>query len=209
MLNTSNLTVALEAVARIDRELALAVDQADALAVHTHNRVLTDLRGSLARSVEGTRELREELLAVPGDASEQYRAVAVRERTAALILRLTELTLVEHEAAEVAHRLYVGKFHRLHDVNTYVLDRVGTVSESCFVARLAAETWRDDEGAEPSGRRDDYRNVLASAHDSLTRIGDDEDLRHFLRVGSALESRPFRAACRGLAMLLDIRPAQF
>ena len=204
-MNRSTLATALEVVATLDSDLTTALGHANTVGAATcaEARSLWELRRSLERSVTSTRDLREELLGVQGDASEHYKEVALRERTAAIVTRLADLALAEYEPN--GDELYRGRFRRLVDVSTHVLDQIGTVNEACFRARVGAEGWRDDDNsAERLSRGDAYSTALASAHDAFLAIGRDEDLSRFLRAGAAVTSEPFRTACRAIATLLDV-----
>lgn len=210
MSNSLNLAVALESIARIDRELTNATDQASTLAAHTYSahRALRELRRSLENSMTGTRELREELLMVllrcSGDASEPYPEATLRERTAAVATRLADLEVVEHEAAAEKSGLFIGKFQRLHDVHTHVLVQIGRVNEACFRARVGLESWRVDDGVHAATKRAKYRTHLVSANEAFAAIGKDRDLVCFVRAGVTVRSEPFRTACRALATLLEV-----
>jgi len=210
MSNSLSLVVALESIARIDRELTIAVDQASTLAAHTYSahRALGELHRSLENSMTGTRELREDLLMMllmfSGDASEPYPEAALRERTAAVVTRLADLAVVEHEAAGEESGLFIGKFQRLHDVHTHVLAQIGRVNEACFRASVGLESWRVDDGVQPATKRAKYRSNLVSANEAFAAIGKDRDLVCFVRAGVAVRSEPFRAGCRALATLLEV-----
>ena len=206
MPSRSNLASALEAVASLDRDLTVALGQADVIAAHTYTaaRTLWELRRSLERSVMNARGLREELLGVAGDESEHYQEVSLRERTAAIVVRLADLARAEYETEAATNELYVGRFERLVEISTHLLDQIGHVNEACFRARVAAEGWRDPESAARSIGHDVYRRALASASEQLDLIGQDPDVAHFLRAGAAVASEPFRTGCRAIASVLNV-----
>jgi hypothetical protein len=206
MPSRSNLASALEAVAALDRDLSVAIEQAEVLAAHTYMdaRNLWALRRSLERTIMNARGLREELLGVAGDESEHYHEVSLRERTAAIVVRLADLARAEYETEDEADQLYVGRFARLVEVSTHLLDRLGRLNEDCFRARVAVDTWRAPKASEGSDGHDAYRQALASANEQLTLIGHDPDLAHFLRAGAAVASEPFRAGCLAIASVLEV-----
>jgi hypothetical protein len=196
------LAAALDTIALLDRELSMMLAHADVLSAHNYGdaRNLWELRRSQERAVTWIRGLREELLMLAGDESEQYLEVAIRERTAAIVARLGELVLADVEPPP-GPPLFTGRFERFADVNTHLLDRVGRLTESCTRARLNLQTVAF---AEAEQLQQLYRGALRSSFETFASIGAERDVATFLRTGAAEASEPVRIACRALASLLEV-----
>ncbi len=199
MVSESSLTVALATVARLDRDLTRARGHTDLLAAYGYDaaKVLSEIRHALEHAVTNMRELRVELLTFAGNLSEEYLEGALRERTAAVVSQLAELARAESETGPYRRELYRGKFGRLLDVSTYVLDQLGIVNETWFRARRGT----------PAGcvtTQTSYREALVRADRAFVAIGDDTDVQQFLCAGAWILSEPFRAACRVIATLFDV-----
>lgn len=207
MLSTSTLAQALDSVSRLDRDLSIALGYADVVAAHTYDdaRTLWELRRSLEQSVFVARGLREALLADASNAAEDHLEVVLRERNAAIVLRLTELTTSEHEAQEQGLSVATERFQSLRDFNIHVIDQLGKINEACFRARLAEQRWSDHDDPTSPDRRDAYRATLVEALRSITGIGADSDVIRFLRARASGTTGRFSAACRALAVLLDVQ----
>lgn len=199
VVSESSLTVALATVARLDRDLSRALGHADLLAAHGHDAAesLSEICHALKHAVTNMRELRGELLTFAGNLSEQYLESALRERTAAVVSQLAELARAEPQTRPYRRELYRGKFRRLLDVSTYVLDQLGIVNETWFRARRCTVT-------ADFTTQTQYREALVRADRAFVAIGDDADVQQFLCAGTWILSEPFRAACRVLATLLDV-----
>ena len=212
LVASPDLAFVLDGIAQLDRGLTVAVGHADMLAAHgfAAMRTCSELRQVLEESLLGTRRLREQVLLFIGTDVDRCLELVLRERTAALLMRLADLALAEHEVLGYARALYTGRFQRLVDVSTYLIARVGELNESWFTARIDLDTWATD--VEREAATDRFRLVLKHAERGFAAIGRDPDVGRFLRVGARVPSVPFRLACRVLATLLelplDLRPPE-
>jgi len=111
MLTSSSIATALDAIAQLDHEISATLQEMALIAARTvaDARVLWAMRRSLEQSMTVIQGLREALVVVVG-ASDEDLEIVLRERSNAVILRLTELALAEQDVEFPTGLVFVGKF---------------------------------------------------------------------------------------------------
>jgi hypothetical protein len=193
----SQLVLVLEAVMRLDGELARVLGCADFLATTIESSALAPLRSAIARAVAAASRVRTRVLASARDAAFDLQEPALRSRITLVAVLLAELGEAELELDDPAEL-------RVRDVSNRVLERIGRVNAAWLSERRTIL----DAGLDQASTRRALYVAADSAEHAFAAIGRDPELVRFLDRGTGAVSTRFRNACHTLAMVFALRDAE-
>lgn len=195
------LILLLEALAQLERDTTTVVRHADALVTSGRSTEVAHLRAALDQAVLSMRDLRRRTLDNCTDIAVEHQELCLRTRAAVVLMQLADLREVEAELPPGTLRVR-GRFQRVHDLATFLLDRIGRVNGRAATARREVERAKD-LAHDRSARQARYGLILTEADRSFTALGSEPDVVAFLEAGELVASERFRFACSTIAMVLD------
>lgn len=202
-----NLSLCLEAIYQLDRELGQFAVHVEGLVTSNRHLEVDPTVGSLRqthrRGVEALDRLRDQLLDRPtNEGWLDHRERTLRTRGALIVLQLADL---KHYERAVANRLWsrAARLRSVDEVSTHVLERITAISGA-----WNRERKRIDGTGEPEEiQRAEYLAALSVADRGFVAIGRDSDVATFLAAGASVAVSEFRNGCRVIAALLEIELA--
>ncbi len=197
---STQLVLAFDTLARLDRELTAVLGYADVLAVSHDAVALAGLRRALVQSQTTMADLRRRIAASALHDDIEARSATLRTQSSVVI---SQLVTLQEWAAEPLQPLVVGtRFATVLGLHRYVLDQLGDV-----LASWERERRRIENGTEDHMARQMLEWVaLGNAERGFAAIGADSELAHALETSLAVDSERFLVASRTLMLVLGITP---
>jgi hypothetical protein len=139
------------------------------------------------------------------------RDPAVEGRESVLLLRCavvgSEFAQLQRLERVAPPQMFTGRFTRVHEVASYVLDLVGRINTSLVQERARARLVdaASVRSSAPVSQHALYQLALDNAEWAFSIIGADPDVVAFLREGARARSRGIRSACHVLGVLLGVQ----
>lgn len=197
-LSCSVLSV-VDSAGRLDRQLAIVAAYVDDLRglLHSDSRASL-LVNALTQAILTAQQLRQHALRAATSADDAAIDVHERALRARLNIVARALYALKSNERDVPVSAFTGALHSFRDASAYLVEHLARIHDRWQEQRAA------EEQLDSSARQAIAYASVDDAEIAFERLGRDEALGHFLRVGAGCASVSVATACREIAATLGL-----